>query len=47
MPELHDVARAASQTGGSKPMPTPGGVPVLIRSPGSSTMNWLRWCTMT
>src|SRR5690606_1807024 len=36
-----------SQICGSWPMPTPGGVPVLIRSPGSSTMNWLRWCTMT
>ena len=29
-----------SQTGGLKPMPTPGGVPVLIRSPGSRTRNW-------
>lgn len=35
-----------SQIGGVKPMPTPGGVPVLIRSPGSSTMNWLRYQTM-
>jgi hypothetical protein len=32
----------ASQIGGVKPMPTPGGVPVLIRSPGSRTRNWLR-----
>ena len=31
-----------NQMGGLNPRPTPGGVPVLIRSPGSSTMNWLR-----
>jgi hypothetical protein len=31
-----------SHTGGTNPMPTPGGVPVLIRSPGSITRNWLR-----
>jgi hypothetical protein len=31
-----------SQTGGRNPMPTPGGVPVLMRSPGSRTRNWLR-----
>jgi len=27
--------------GGVIPIPTPGGVPVLIRSPGFKTMNWL------
>ena len=29
-------------SGGVMPRPTPGGVPVLIRSPGSSARNWLR-----
>jgi hypothetical protein len=33
--------------GGTNPIPTPGGVPVSMRSPGSRTMNWLRWWTMT
>src|SRR5690606_27720481 len=31
--------------GGVLPMPAPAGVPVLIMSPGSSTMNWLRYQT--
>ena len=26
---------------GFMPMPTPGGVPVVMMSPGSSVMNWL------
>src|SRR5690606_5634799 len=29
-------------TGGFMPMPTPGGVPVEMMSPGCSVMNWLR-----
>jgi len=28
-------------SGGFMPMPTPGGVPVVITSPGISVMNWL------
>ena len=32
--------------GGSNPLPTPAGVPVLIRSPASRTMNWLTYQTM-
>ena len=31
-----------SQTCGRIPSPTPGGVPVVTTSPGSSVMNWLR-----
>lgn len=30
------------KTCGVRPSPTPGGVPVAIRSPGSSVMKWLR-----
>jgi hypothetical protein len=32
--------------GGSMPRATPCGVPVLMMSPGSRTMNWLRYQTM-
>ena len=35
--------RHASRDGRADPGATPAGVPVLIRSPGSSTMNWLRY----
>ena len=41
--ELHDVADVRGKSGsGLMPMPTPGGVPVVITSPGCRLMNWLR-----
>jgi len=36
---------ARKNCGGFFPMPTPGGVPVEITSPGCSVMNWLRYDT--
>ena len=38
--ERDDVA-GFRYCGGLRPMPTPGGVPVVMMSPGSSVMNWL------
>jgi hypothetical protein len=38
----HDVALLQERgAGGFMPMPTPGGVPVVMTSPGISVMNWL------
>jgi hypothetical protein len=40
MPECI-LSPARKYTGGFCPSPTPGGVPVLMMSPGSNGMNWL------
>ena len=32
---------SARKTGGLRPLPTPGGVPVVMMSPGCNDMNWL------
>ena len=40
--ERHHVARLQEPRSASCPMPTPGGVPVVIMSPGISVMHSLR-----
>ena len=39
--ERHDVARLQEHRVGLMPRPTPGGVPVVMTSPGRSVMYWL------
>ena len=39
------VCPSFRKTGGTIPKPTPAGVPVKMRSPGSRVMIWLRYAT--
>jgi hypothetical protein len=41
MPSRHDVAGLQEHRLGFMPMPTPGGVPVVMQSPGYSVMKRL------
>ncbi len=43
--QSHLVARLQEHRRGFMPIATPGGVPVVITSPGSSVMNWLTYDT--